>query len=228
MKATKMPASAPVRKRILLVDDHPITRDGLTQLINHEPDLIVCGEFDNASQAFTAIESRKPDLVLTDITMPGKSGLELIKDIQALKQGTPVLVMSMHDETIFAERVLRAGGHGYIMKSEGGEKLLQAIRHVLQGDIYVSEKITGKFLGSLAAGSMEGNRAEIECLSDREFEVFRSVGQGLTTGEISERLHISPKTVDTHRAHIKDKLQLRTMPELSKYAIRWAAAQNLI
>ena len=223
-----MPAAGPVRKRILLVDDHPITRDGLTQLINHEPDLIVCGEFDNASQAFTAIESLKPDLVLTDITMPGKSGLELIKDIQALKNGTPVLVMSMHDETIFAERVLRGGGRGYIMKSAGGEKLLQAIRHVLQGDIYVSEKITGKFLGSLAMGSIEGNRAEIECLSDREFEVFRSVGQGLTTSEISERLHISPKTVDTHRAHIKEKLRVRTMPELSKYAIRWAAAQNLI
>ena len=228
MKVTKMPAAGPVRKRILVVDDHPITRDGLTQLINHEPDLIVCGEFDNASQAFTAIESLKPDLVLTDITMLGKSGLELIKDIQALKQGTPVLVMSMHDETIFAERVLRGGGRGYIMKSEGGGKLLQAIRHVLQGGIYVSEKITGKFLGSLATGSNEGNRAEIECLSDREFEVFRSVGQGLTTSEISERLHISPKTVDTHRAHIKDKLRLRTMPELSKYAIRWAAAQNLI
>jgi len=228
MKVTKMPAAGPVRKRILVVDDHPITRDGLTQLINHEPDLIVCGEFDNASQAFTAIESLKPDLVLTDITMPGKSGLELIKDIQALKQGTPVLVMSMHDETIFAERVLRGGGRGYIMKSEGGGKLLQAIRHVLQGGIYVSEKITGKFLGSLATGSNEGNQAEIECLSDREFEVFRSVGQGLTTSEISERLHISPKTVDTHRAHIKDKLRLRTMPELSKYAIRWAAALNLI
>lgn len=228
MKVTKMPAAGPARKRILIIDDHPITRHGLTQLINHEPDLIVCGELDSASPAFAAIESLKPDLVLTDITMPGKSGLELIKDIKTLNHGTLVLVMSMHDETIFAERVLRAGGRGYIMKSEGGEKLLQAIRHVLQGQIYVSHVMTGKFLGSLAAGSMGDNQAEIECLSDREFEVFRFIGQGLTTGEISQRLHISPKTVDTHRAHIKDKLRLRTMPELSKYAIRWAAAQNLI
>ena len=228
MKVTRMPASDPARKSILVVDDHPITRDGLAQLINHEPDLIVCCEFGTGAPALTAIASLKPDLVLTDITMPGKSGLELIKDIQALKQGTRVLVMSMHDETIFAERVLRAGGHGYIMKSEGGEKLLQAIRHVLQGHIYVSDRMTGKFIGSVAAGSMKENRTEIEGLSAREFEVFRSVGQGLTTREIGQRLHISPKTVDTHRAHIKNKLRLRTMSGLSKYAIRWAAAQNLI
>jgi DNA-binding NarL/FixJ family response regulator len=228
MKVTKLPAAHPVRKRILVIDDHPITRNGLNQLINHEPDLIVCDEFDNASQAFTAIASLKPDLVLTDITMPGKSGLELIKDVQALKQGTPVLVMSMHDETIFAERVLRAGGRGYIMKSEGGEKLLLAIRRVLRGEIYVSNTMTSKFIGNMTAGSREENRAEIECLSNREFEVFQSVGQGLTTGEIARRLHISPKTVDTHRTHIKDKLRMRTMPELTKYAIRWAAAQDLI
>jgi DNA-binding NarL/FixJ family response regulator len=227
MKASKIPTGGPARSRILVVDDHPVTRYGLTQLINLEPDLIVCGEINEVSQALAAVESLKPDLVLTDISMPGKSGLELIKDIQALKSGTPVLVMSMHDEVIFAERALRAGGRGYIMKSEGGEKLLHALRQVLQGHIYVSEKMTGKFLGSLAAGSMHDNRAEIDCLSDREFEVFRSVGQGLTTREIGQRLHISPKTVDTHRAHIKEKLRLRTMPELSKYAIRWAAAQNL-
>jgi DNA-binding NarL/FixJ family response regulator len=226
--ASKSPTTGKGRRRILVVDDHPITRHGLTQLISHEPDLVVCGEADSASRALAAIESLKPDLVLADISMPGKSGLALIKDMQALHRDVPVLVMSMHDETIFAERVLRAGGRGYIMKSEGGLELLKAVRQVLQGKVYLSEKMSDQILDVFTRRRPPSSHSELGLLTDREFEVFELIGQGLTTREISQRLHLSPKTVDTHRLHIKEKLQLRNVPELMKYAVRWAATQDFI
>ena len=227
MTAPHGPQTAKTRTRILIVDDHPITRYGLIQLINHEPDLLVCGEAESAQQALAILKSTQPVLVLADLTMPGKSGLDFIKDVQALHPGVAVLVMSMHDESIYAERVLRAGGRGYIMKSEGGEKLLEAIRLVLGGQIYVSKRISATILDAFACRSRPGV-ATPGVLSDREFEVFQLIGQGLTTREIARRLNLSGKTVGTHRLHIKEKLRLQTGAELIKQAVRWSATQQLV
>jgi DNA-binding NarL/FixJ family response regulator len=228
MKSSKTSRAATVCKRIFIVDDHPITRYGLTQLVNHEADLQVCGEAETAPLALAAIKSAGPDLVLADITMPGKSGLEFIKDMQAQYPSVPVLVMSMHDETVYAERVLRAGGRGYIMKNEGGEKLLEAIRQVLQGRVHVSPSISAALLDGLTRHHADARGATPSVLSDREFEVFQLLGQGLSGRQIGQRLNLSVKTVETHRQHIKQKLKLRTGPELIQQAVRWAASQQLV
>jgi DNA-binding NarL/FixJ family response regulator len=228
MKTTGSRQRVETRKRILIVDDHPITRYGLTQLINHEPDLQVCGDSESAAQALAAIKSARPDLVLADITMPGKSGLEFIKDLQAQYPAVSVLVISMHDERIYAERVLRAGGRGYIMKNEGGEKVLEAIRQVLKGQVYVSKSMSAALLDVFTRRHASFREATPGALSDREFEVFQLIGQGLSTQQIGQRLNLSVKTVGTHRQHIMQKLKLRTGPELIRQAIRWAAAQQLV
>jgi DNA-binding NarL/FixJ family response regulator len=228
MKATRTQRPVTARKRILILDDHPITRYGLTQLLSHEPDLLVCGEAESVAQALGAIESASPDLVLADITMPGRSGLEFIKDMQAQHPRVAVLVMSMHDENIYAERVLRAGGRGYIMKNEGGEKLLEAIRQVLQGQVYVSKNMSAALLEVFTPHRSRGGEATPGALSDREFEVFQLIGQGLSSRQIGQRLNLSVKTVGTHRQHIKQKLKLRTGSELIRQAVRWAAAQQLV
>lgn len=213
--------SAVKKTRILIVDDHPMMRQGLAQLIGAEPDLTVCGEADNAENALGVIASLKPDLVLADISLPGKNGLELIKDFQAIQPGLPILVISMHDESLYAERVLRAGGRGYIMKQEGGRKLMQAIRRVLEGKIYVSEKMSADILEIFSGrpGGSEGS--PLEKLTDREFEVFQLIGQGKGTRDIAEKLHLSVKTVDVHRTNIKTKLKLQSAPELIRFAVRW-------
>jgi len=216
----------PNRKRILIVDDHPMMRQGLGQLINAEPDLSVCGEAENAEQALTAITSAKPDLVLADISLPGKNGLELIKDFQAVQPDLPVLVISMHDESLYAERVLRAGGRGYIMKQEGGKKLMQAIRHVLGGQIYVSEKMSAEILEAFSGRRAGVEGSPVEKLTDREFEVFQLISQGKGTRDIAEQLHLSVKTVDVHRTNIKTKLKLGSAAELIRFAVRWAESQG--
>src|SRR6266700_6601277 len=180
-------------------------RQGLAQLVNNEPDLAVCCEAENAHQALAAIDKARPDLVLADITLPDKSGIELIKDIQAINPGLAVLVISMHDESLYAERVLRAGGRGYIMKQEGGKKLMEAIRQVLSGQIYVSEKMSAKILESFSGRRSPGAETPLERLSDREFEVFELIGQGKATREIADHLHLSVKTVEVHRANIRKK-----------------------
>jgi DNA-binding NarL/FixJ family response regulator len=221
-------ASNKARKRILIADDHPITRYGLAQLIGREPDLAVCGEAEGAQQALAAVKPTKPDLVLADITMPGRSGLEFIKDMQVLHPNVPVLVMSMHDETIYAERALRAGARGYIMKSEGGEKLLEAIRQVLRGQVSVSKGMATAILDVFARRRSSVADTRLAVLTDREFEVFQAIGQGLSSRAISKRFGISPKTVGTHRIHIKEKLKLNTGAELVQYAVRWVATQQLI
>lgn len=228
MKPHKRVVSISKRKRILIVEDHPMTRYGLVQLITNEPDLLICGEADNAQKAMSLSKTCEPDLVLADITMAGKSGLEFIKDMQALRPDLPVLVLSMHDEMIYAERVLRSGGRGYLMKSEGGTKVLQAIRRVLNGGVYVSDKLSRTILDGFAGRRSQRANSALGKLTDREFETFQLIGQGLTTQEIAKRLHISPKTVDTHRLHIKEKLELRSLPELMKYAMRWGATQEMI
>lgn len=228
MKATRGRRTVKARRKILILDDHPITRYGLTQLIGLEPDLVVCGEAASAADALAVIKSAQPDLVLADITMPGRSGLEFIKDMQAQYPGMPVLVMSMHDEGIYAERVLRAGGRGYIMKNEGGEKLLEAIRAVLQGQVSVSRNVSAALLDVFTRHGASAGEATPKVLSDREFEVFQLIGQGLSTQQIGRRLNLSIKTVGTHRQHIKEKLKVRSASELIQQAIRWAAAQQLV
>jgi len=216
----------PNRKRILIVDDHPMMRQGLGQLIDAEPDLSVCGEAENAEQALTAITSAKPDLVLADISLPGKNGLELIKDFQAVQPDLPVLVISMHDESLYAERVLRAGGRGYIMKQEGGKKLMQAIRHVLGGQIYVSEKMSAEILEAFSGRRAGVEGSPVEKLTDREFEVFQLISQGKGTRDIAEQLHLSVKTVEVHRLHIKEKLNLSDATALVRHAVRWVETQS--
>ena len=225
MKSARHPTTSNSPQRIFIVEDHPITRRGLVELINQEPNLKVCGEADNAVRALEAIKKFKPDLALVDITLPRKSGLVLIKDIRLWAPDVYVLVLSMHDENLYAERVLRAGGHGYIMKNEGGEKLLQAMRQVLDGKTFVSEKVSSWIVDTFAGRRKENGDSSLGLLTDREFEVFELLGQGLPTNEIGQRLHLSSKTVDSHRLHIKEKLQLSSLPELLRYAVRWAATE---
>lgn len=212
-------------KRLLIVDDHPMMRQGLAQLIDNEPDLKVIAEADSGSQAIDAVGSQKLDLVLLDISLPDKNGLELLKDIQALRPGLPILVVSMHDEALYAERVLRAGARGYIMKQEGGKKLMQAIRQVLSGQIYVSEKMSAQIL-ELFSGRRTGGSSPMERLTDREFEVFQLIGQGKGTREIAQHLHLSVKTVEVHRANMKQKLKLKTATDLVRHAVRWIEVED--
>jgi DNA-binding NarL/FixJ family response regulator len=216
------------RKRILILDDHPMTRRGLASLLGREPDLMVSGEAESAAQALDAIAKQAPDLVLADITMPGKSGLEFIRDMQALHPNVPILVMSMHDENVYAARALRTGALGYIMKSEGGEKVLEAVRSVLERRLYVSQGISSAMVASMAGRPSALQEVRPAALTDREFEVFQLIGQGLSTKGIARRLNLSIKTIGTHRIHIKEKLGLDSSTDLVKQAIQWAAMQSLI
>jgi DNA-binding NarL/FixJ family response regulator len=213
-------------KKILIVDDHPMMREGLAQLIGNDPALEVCGEAGDANEAMQKVALLKPDLVLTDITLPGKNGMELIKDLQTMHPAVLILVISMHDETLYVERVLRAGARGYIMKQEGGKKIAQAIRQVLNGQIYVSEKMSAKILEIFSGHRADVARSPVEKLTDREFEVFQLIGQGGETKQMADKLHLSTKTIEVHRANIKAKLQLNTMAELIRYAVRWVESQN--
>lgn len=227
MSERKRTLSPPQFKKILLVDDHPLMRRGQADLLSREQDLMVCGEAGTAREAMDAIAKLKPDLVLVDMTLPDKDGLELIKDIQALHPGVAVLAMSMQDESLYAARVLRAGGRGYVMKGEGSDaQLATAIRTVLSGQIAVSPQMAAKILESVAAPSGKVGSGPEAKLTDRELEVMHLFGEGWSTDEIAQRLHVSPKTVDVHRAHIKDKLGFDTTPEFQRFAIRWVASQG--
>ena len=226
-KPMKRPGKAPstARKRILVVDDHPMTRAGVAQLIDRQPDTQVCCEAGNPSEALDAISKECPDLLVTDITMPGRSGIEFIKDILALHPTLPILILSMHDEVIYAERTLRAGARGYIMKEAGGEKLLAAIRRVLSGQVYVSEEMSAKILDNLSGKRPRGSRSPIQKLSDREIEIFQLIGQGKSTKDIARQLNLSSKTVDVHRGHIQEKLDLKDATALVRHAVRWVETQ---
>jgi DNA-binding NarL/FixJ family response regulator len=221
--AAKKKSSA---KRVLIVDDHPMMRQGLAQLIDNEPDLKVGAEADKGNQVMAVLAAQKLDLVLLDISLPDRNGLEIVKDIRALQPGLPVLVVSMHDESLYAERVLRAGARGYIMKQEGGKKLMQAIRQVLEGKIYVSEKMSTRLLETLSGRKDSPGSSPVQRLSDREFEVFQLIGEGKGTREIAAHLHLSVKTVEVHRARIKEKLELKSATEVVRCAVRWAEAQG--
>ncbi len=224
MSPPKPQPAAPDHRRILIVDDHPVVREGLVQQLHREPDLRVCAQAGNAAQAIAALEQHHPDLVLVDISLPGRSGLELIRDLRAVAPKLPVLALSMHDETVFAERVLRAGGRGYVSKEAGGDVLIRAIRRVLNGQIYVSETVSTRLLNSLSGQPPTRTVSPIEQLTDRELQVFTLIGQARETKEIAGQLHMSAKTVEAHRAAIKRKLKLTTGPELTRHAVLWVEA----
>ncbi len=221
----KIPAAKTAKRRILLVDDHPMTREGLAAIINRQADMEVCCEAGNPAEAMSGLGNCQPDLVVTDMTMPGRSGTEFIKDLHALRPGLPMLVLSMHDEMLYAERALRAGARGYLMKDAGSAKVLEVIRLILGGQSYVSPAMSARFLDAVTGHRPRGSTSPIEKLSDREFEVFRLLGCGKSTKEIAQSLNLSPKTVDVHRGRIKEKLQLKDAPSLIHHAVRWVEAQ---
>jgi len=214
------------KSKILIVDDHPIVRQGLAELVNHENDLAVCGQAEDAHQAMKAIKELRPDMAVVDISLRETSGIELIKDINVQYPDLPVLALSMHDESLYAERALRAGAKGYIMKAEATEKVITAIREILNGEIYVSDKMATKMVRQLVGSKTKISTTPVERLSDRELEVFNLIGKGYGTRQISERLHLSIKTIETYRAHIKEKLSLANAAELLQYAIQWVSSQN--
>ena len=209
------------KKRILVVDDHPIVRQGLTLLINREPDLVVCGEAEESMGAMHVLASARPDVLIVDISLNGPDGLDLLKNIRTTHPNLPVLILSMHDESIYAERALRAGANGYIMKQEATGKVLVAVRRILNGEIYVSDRIANNMLKHYITGSGTLRNSSIADLSDRELEVFRLIGEGHGSRQIAEELHLSIKTVESYQAHIKEKLSLRSARELMQHAIQW-------
>ncbi len=211
-------SSAP--RRLLIVDDHAVVRLGLRHLLGRANDLVVCGEAASTRQAVDAIHRLDPDLVIADISLGDGSGLELVKEIRRFNARLPVLVLSMHDETLFAERALRAGANGYVMKMEAPEELLHAVRAVLSGQVYVSQKMVSRLLHRLHGPQPEADDP-VTRLSDRELQLFSMLGSGLSTREIADRLCVSPKTVDSHRASMKRKLQVHTTVELTCLAARW-------
>jgi DNA-binding NarL/FixJ family response regulator len=209
------------KKTVLVVDDHPLMRHGLALLINQQQDMQVCGEAEEAQAAMHAIAQLQPDIMILDISLSGPDGLELLKNIRASNPDLPVLVLSMHDEAIYAERALRARANGYIMKQEATEKVLVAVRRILNGEVYLSERMSNKMLQQYIGGAPSMIQSRIASLSDRELEVFRLIGEGRATREIAEELHLSIKTVETYQAHIKEKLALRSGRELIQHAIQW-------
>jgi len=224
----KKPAAKPAakaRQKVLVVDDHPVFRAGLIVLLGQEPDLTVCAESNDAAQTLTILERLTPDLILMDMSLPDKSGLELLKDVRAMHPDIPVLVLSMHDETLYAERVIRAGGRGYIMKQAGPDKIIEAIRQVLSGGVYVSQRMSSLILDSLSGFRGGNSQPSISKLTDREFEVLRLIGKGIDAHEVATQLHLSIKTVDTHRAHIREKLGIKNATELVHFATRWVSEQ---
>lgn len=213
-------------KKIIIVDDHPLMRKGLALTLQAEPDITVVGQAASAEEALEMLDKVEPDLAVVDVSLPGMSGLELIKHLQALRPDLGILVVSRHDESLYAERAIRAGARGYLMKLEAGDVIVKAVRHVLSGGIYVSEEIKERLLMGMMTGRKELNQSPLEVLSDRELEVFELTGQGLGTREIAERLHLSVKTVESYRARIKNKLNLSTAAELMQHAVQWVESEG--
>ena len=209
----------------MLVDDHPMTREGLAAIINRQPEMEVCCEASTPDEALAALALALPDLVVVDMTMPGRSGIEFLKDVHALKPHLLMLVFSMHDEMLYAERALRAGARGYLMKDAGSAKLLEAIRLILKGKVYVSAEMSARLVDVATGRRPRGSTSPIEKLSDREFEVFRLLGSGKSTKEVAVAMKLSPKTVDVHRGRIKEKLDLKDATSLVHHAVRWVETQ---
>jgi len=228
MKETSRPPSqtktTPRKKTVLLVDDHPAVREGVAVAINQTDDLVVCGHAESASRAMAEIARLKPDGALVDITLESSSGIELIKDIRSRYSGKlPVLVLSMHDEALYAERALRAGARGYLMKNQPMRTVIEALRKVLDGGVYLSEEMTTRVMGSFARNGDPATRSPFETLSDRELEVFHLLSEGRATREIAGLLHLSKKTVSCYQQSIRKKLNLKNSTELVQHAVHWAA-----
>ena len=209
------------KRKVFLVDDHPLVREWLTNLINQQPDLVVCGEAESAPQALQAIALAKPEVAIVDISLKDSSGIELIKTLKQFRPAMSVLVLSMHDESLYAERALRAGAKGYIMKRETTKKVIDAIRRVLEGKVYVSDAVTDVMATRLVEGKELTGRSPVEQLSDRELEVFEMLGQGLGTRQIAKTLRVSIKTVQVYCARMKEKMNLGSATELLREAFRW-------
>jgi DNA-binding NarL/FixJ family response regulator len=212
--------------RILIVDDHPLMRKGLALTLSAETDLEVVGQAADAEEALSVFDKLNPDLVLIDVSLPGMSGLELLKHLLALHPDLLTLVVSRHDEALYAERAVRAGAKGYVMKLEAGDDIVQAVRHVIRGGIYMSDELKDRLLFGAAVGRKAPLQSPLEVLSDRELEVFEMTGRGLPTREIAERLHLSVKTVESYRARIKQKLNIETGTELLQQAVQWVEGEG--
>src|SRR5438132_3067476 len=217
---------APDAKRILIVDDHPLFRKGLEELIQSDDSFAVCGQAGNAAEAMDVIRKLSPELAIVDLSLPGANGIELIKNIRAEFPKLPILVLSMHDESLYAVRALRAGADGYVMKHEAMANVIQAIREVFNGRPYLSPAMAAQVITQFAHRQAEGETDAVERLSDRELEILELIGKGNDVRQIAKVLHLSPKTVETHRAHIKDKLDLKNSREVARFALQWLSARN--
>ena len=213
--------------RIFIVDDHPLVRQGLAQIIEKENDLEVCGEAEDSPEAMKGVGECNPDAVIVDISLQGNNGLELIKNLKALYEDLPILVFSMHDETIYAQRALRAGAKAYVMKKEDSSRIVEAIHKIVKGEIYVSSRVADQVLHQIVSGPSNSTASPIDRLTDRELEVVQLIGRGLSTREIAESLNLSIKTIESHRAHVKEKLHLRNATELVQFSVQWVDHQMM-
>jgi DNA-binding NarL/FixJ family response regulator len=220
-------ANAGRKNRVFLVDDHPLVREGLANLINEQTDLIVCGEAEDSAGAITGIAKTRPDVALVDISLKNESGLELVKNLESQFPLVALIVLSMHDEALYAERALRAGARGYVMKRESTKSVLASIRRVMEGGVYVSERVVNSMARRFRSSSKRVESSPVERLSDRELEIFRLLGQGRTTAQIAEDLHLSLKTVQAYCARAKEKFGVSSLGELLRAAIRWEDATHL-
>ena len=218
---------SPDAKRIVIVDDHPLFRKGLEQLIHSDGAFAVCGEADDAAGAMDVIRKLNPDLTIVDLSLPGTNGIELIKNIRAEFPKLPILVLSMHDESLYALRALRAGAEGYVMKHEAMANVIQAIHEVFSGRPYLSPAMAAQVITKFAHRQSEGETDAVEGLSDRELEILELIGKGNEVRQIGKLLHLSPKTVETHRAHIKEKLNLQNARQVARFAVQWVSARNV-
>ncbi len=219
-------AQLPKKARILIVDDHVIVRQGIAQLLNREPDLDACLEAGDADSAIAVVKDNEIDIAVVDISLPGTSGIELIRMLLEIKPGLPVLIMSMHEESLYSDRVFRAGGRGYVMKQEATEKLLLAIRKILNGGVYVSDRMQTVMVQRFLNSGADAQVSFIDNLTDREFEVMSMIGQGFTVTEIAEKLCRSVKTIEAHRANLREKLGLKRAAELARFATQWVERGN--
>lgn len=215
-----------LKASVLIVDDHPLMRKGLALAIQEDPDFEVIGQAADAEEALAVFDGLNPDMAVIDISLPGMSGLELIKHLMAIREDLLVVVVSRHDEALYAERAIRAGARGYVMKLEAGDKIVEALRHVRNGGVFLSDEVKDRMLFGAALGSKMPSQSPLEVLSDRELEVFEMTGRGRATREIAERLHLSVKTVESYRARIKTKLNLNTAAELMQHAVHWVQGEG--
>ncbi len=211
--------------RIYIVDDHPLVRQGLSQIVANEADMEICGEAEDSPTAMKGVGDANPDAIIVDISLKGNNGLELIKNLKAIHENIPILVFSMHDETIYAQRALRAGAKAYVMKKESPSKVVEAIRKIIKGEIYVSPSVADQVLHQIVNGPGNVSTSPVDRLTDRELEVVQLIGRGLSSREIAESLHLSVKTIESHRAHVKEKLNLRNATELVQFSVQWVDQQ---